>query len=520
MAIFQSTADKALKDQARGTALAQQRHADVYEAVEGAKIKLHAGDVEGALVDLNIADATARTQVAQYRNGVAAKNGTKPQRQDNARCANELIELRKKLAQATQTIVQPGAATMAPPITTAMPRPPAAVTIPPKGPTTMPISPRQPARALQLGNKAGYSRAGGYVQAPPGAGMYMRVPFTAQGANPLAGSAFGFCPAAAASNFLMVTPQLPWLTYRLRGLVIDRVSNAAGASDSITVEDLREQGGPNLVIGEGQVGVESFRMGDRHLVGLRYNPIVQAPNFLEIRIRGNAFGQNLVTNGQTVVYASAIIETIEDTTYGRVNALTTRLNLGHFGGGQGAGYVFPSGAPVSGTIQRVPMRTVAAGAGAINASSFRLNNAVNLVNLQSEQISWAELQIVGIEFGTPIKTAAIDTIFFEDLQVGGGASLFAQAGEIPAINFLGDEAGRGGGAHSMCGLRSYPLLSATNTAILTVQGRFGATGLAGLNGTIDVPYVNILVDRLVDDVFGVQPAGARSPYAKAAGLLP
>ena len=39
-------------------------------------------------------------------------------------------------------------------------------------------------------------------------------------------------------------------------------------------------------------------------------------------------------------------------------------------------------------------------------------------------------------------------------------------------------------------------------------------------GTIDVPYVNILVDRLVDDVFGVQPAGARSPYAKAAGLLP
>ena len=72
----------------------------------------------------------------------------------------------------------------------------------------------------------------------------------------------------------------------------------------------------------------------------------------------------------------------------------------------------------------------------------------------------------------------------------------------------------------MCGLRSYPLLSATNTAILTVQGRIGATAAAGLNGTVDVPYVNILVDRLVDDVFGVQPAGARSPYAKAAGLLP
>ena len=516
MALFQSQADQA---KARAKALAQQRHGEIYQSVEGAKIKLHAGDVEGALVDLNNADVAARTHVAQYRNGVAAKNGTKTQRKDNARCANELIELRKKLANATQTIVQPQGEMM-PPTITAMPRPPAAAAIPPKGPTTMPISPRQPARALQLGNKAGYSRAGGYIQAPPGAGMYMRVPFTAQGANPVAGAAYSFCPNGVASNFLMVTPQLPWLTYRLRGLVIERNSDAIGASDSITVEDLREQGGPNLVIGEGQVGVESFRMGDRHLVGLRYNPIVQAPNFLEIRIRGTGFGQNGPTNGSSVVYASAIIETIEDTTYGRVNSLTQRLNLGHFGGGQGAGYVFPSGAPVSGTIQRVPMRTTAAGAGVINASSFRMNNAFNVINLQSEQISWAELQIVGIEFGTPIKTNVLDTIFFEDLQVGGGASLFAQAGECPAINFLGDESGRGGGAHSMCGLRSYPLLSATNTAVLTVQGRIGGTAAAGLAGTVDVPYVNILVDRLVDDVFGVQPAGARSPYAKAAGLLP
>jgi hypothetical protein len=72
----------------------------------------------------------------------------------------------------------------------------------------------------------------------------------------------------------------------------------------------------------------------------------------------------------------------------------------------------------------------------------------------------------------------------------------------------------------MVGLRHYPLLSATNTATVTLQGRIGATGLVGLNGTVDIPYVNILVDRLVDDVFGVQPAGTRSPYGKAAGLLP
>ena len=397
-----------------------------------------------------------------------------------------------------------------------------------RGTATMaPIPPRQPASALGISNPGGYSRAGGFVQAPPGAGMYMRVPFVNVNATPVVAGAGLFIGGGVNFNNTMQTPQLPWLTYRLRGLVIERFSNAAGASDSIRVEDLREQGGPNLVIGEGQVGVESFRMGDRHLVGLRYNPIVQAPNTLEIRIRGNAFGQNGPTPAPAghLIYASAIIETIEDTTYGRINNLTQRLNTGGFGGGQGKGYVFPSGAPQSGTIQRVPMRVLtengaAPVVNALAASSFRLTGGVNLITLQSEQISWAELQIVGVEAATPVKTNVLDGIFFEDLQVGGGASLFAQAGEVPAINFLGDESGRGGGAHSMCGLRHYPVLSATNVATVTVQGRIGATGAAGLNGTIDMAYVNILVDRLVDDVFGIQPAGARSPYGAAAGLLP
>ena len=125
-----------------------------------------------------------------------------------------------------------------------------------------------------------------------------------------------------------------------------------------------------------------------------------------------------------VIFASAIIETIEDSTYGTINALVTRLNQGHFGGGQGQGYVFMSGAPVSGTVQRVPLRVqtenfnAGAALNAVNASSFRLGAATTSIVLQSEQISWAELQIVGIEFGTPIKTVATDSVFFEDLQVG------------------------------------------------------------------------------------------------------
>jgi hypothetical protein len=515
----------------KGKSLAHARHGEIYNEIDAAKVKLRAGDVEGAMVNLMAADQVASDRVSDYRVNVNARKGNGRQRKDDVACANELIKVRGKIDEVVTTLkpshprqmAKPSprvqAAPSLTPVTPRRPRKKVPFTPARKTPT-MPISPRQPASALNIGNKSGYSRAGGLIQAPPGAGMYMRVPFRPTGANPLANSAFAFAAAAATGNFTMQTPQLPWLTYRLRGLVIERNSDAAGASDSITVEDLREQGGPNLVIGEGRVGVESFRMGDRHLVGLRYNPIVQAPNFLEVRIRSNGPGQNGVTAGNTVLYVSAIIETIEDTTYGTVNSLTQRLNLGHFGGGQGAGYTYMTGAPVSGTIQRVPMRSTTAGAGAINASSFRLNNANNQLTLQSEQISWAELQIVGVEFGTPIKTNGLDVVTLEDLQVGGGASLFAQAGEIPGVNFLGDESGIGGGAHSMVGLRHYPLLSATNTATLTVQGRIGSTGAAGLNGTVDIPYVNILVDRLVDDVFGVQPAGARSPYAKAAGLLP
>ena len=70
----------------------------------------------------------------------------------------------------------------------------------------------------------------------------------------------------------------------------------------------------------------------------------------------------------------------------------------------------------------------------------------------------------------------------------------------------------------MCGLRAYPLLSATNRASLTLTGNRLAAPLGTVAGTVDIPYVNILVDRLTDDVFGVQPTSAQSPYSKASGL--
>ena len=516
---------------------ASKRHPEVVKAVRHAQKSLAAGDVAGGMVHLQAADAACKANVAECRVRIANGVGTKRQRKVDVAVANELIKVRDALEKVAQEATSPSPKASAPrafpkkPTTTSAPPSPRRSAQPPRRVAHTPEIPPMQQFLPPTGNPAGYSRAGGLVQAPPGAGMYQRVPFQTSAAaagvanvNTAAADAFlSFGAVAGAANMTMTTPQLPWLTYRLRGLVIDHLSDAAGVSDTITVSDLREQGGPNLVIGEGRIGVQSFRMGDRHLVGLRYNPIVQAPNFLEITIQANGFGQVAAPAGNHVIFASAIIETIEDSTYGKINALTTRLNQGHFGGGQGKGYVFMSGAPVSGTVQRVPLRVqtenfnAGAALNAVNASSFRLGNATTSIVLQSEQISWAELQIVGIEFGTPIKTVATDSVFFQDLQVGGGASLFSQAGNIPAINFLGDESGRGGGAHSMCGLRAYPLLSATNQASLTLSGNaLAAAGVVA--GTVDIPYVNILVDRLTDDVFGVQPTSAQSPYSKASGL--
>jgi hypothetical protein len=495
-------------------------HPDAFAAASAAKRALAAGDLQTANALIATADLSAAKAVNNLRSKVNARVGTKTDQQVNAACANELIRLRKKL-QEVSTVANnqyDGPPILGP---VSAPRPP------------QPVGPGWQGQGGTYG-KGGYSQAGGLIQAPPGAGMYMRLPFNdVDNAQALVqGDAYTLVeanPAVAGTRTIaMQTPNVPWLTYRLRGLLIQRFSNAAGAADSIRVSALHVGGGPNLIIGDGQLGIESFRMGDRHLVGLRYNPVVQSPDVLNLTISGNQVGQdNIQPAGDSILYVSAVIETIEDSTYGKINNWQYRLNQGSLGGGQGQGYVFPQGAPISGTIQRIPMRVLAAaGPNVANTSCFRLNNALAAAGgivLQSEQISWAEMQIVGFEISTPTKTNVLDVLTVEDLTVRGGASLFPQAGQIPAINYIGDESGQGGGMHSMCGLRFYPLLSATNTCQVTVSGIIGTTGAAGLAGTVDVAYCNVLVDRIVDDVFGVQPAGAQAPYGGLSvptGLVP
>ena len=88
----------------------------------------------------------------------------------------------------------------------------------------------------------------------------------------------------------------------------------------------------------------------------------------------------------------------------------------------------------------------------------------------------------------------------------------------------------GGGAHTMVGLRHYPVLSSTNQATVQIRAEDGGVvAAAGAPlGAITIQYVNLIVQTLEDDVFGVAPqqtfassAGGRpaSHYSQAAQLL-
>ncbi len=471
------------------------RYGAAKQTVDRAAALLQKDQPAEALAKLNAADAKLKTIVASARIDAAAPKNSIRKKKTIADTGNKALTLRKKIAHAKETIM--------PSFPVAGP----SQTIYAKGAMTHP---------------AGFSRAGGRVQAPPGAGMFMRVPMV-NGATTQPYVLLGVAGLALITA-VFNTPQLPWLQYRVRGLLIERQSTGAGAVDIITVTDFREGGGPNLVLAEGRMGVESFRMGDSAVLGLRYNPIVTSPNTLTCTVDAEGIaGAGALPAGDTLLYASVLIETLDDSTYGRINTMQERLNLGHFGGGQGGGNEFMWGTPQAGTLQRVPMTN----ANGDTAFQLALANA----NLTSEQISWAQLQIVGLEIATPIKTVVTDVALVQDFRVDGGAGLFPSEDSYPAINFLGDEGGiRGGGAHTMVGLRHYPVLSSTNQATVQIRAEDGGVvAAAGAPlGAITIQYVNLIVQTLEDDVFGVAPqqtfassAGGRpaSHYSQAAQLL-
>jgi hypothetical protein len=161
------------------------------------------------------------------------------------------------------------------------------------------------------------------------------------------------------------------------------------------------------------------------------------------------------------------------------------------------------------------------GAGTASAVSPAIRMAAPLANLsatnaallQTPQISWATLRIVGFEsnineplnYGTPPME-----VCFSDFKVGGGANLFVHEDFAPASIYLM-------GQDSFAGLRDYPILKSPNRAEVAVQGVGFGAGLLGEGASAPLIFsCNLVCEILVDDNYGAHIPGA---YARPGALV-
>jgi hypothetical protein len=131
------------------------------------------------------------------------------------------------------------------------------------------------------------------------------------------------------------------------------------------------------------------------------------------------------------------------------------------------------------------------------------------VTLQTPQISWASLRIVGFESNVnypQIPAGPVMEVCFSDLQIGGGANLFVHEDFAPAGIYLM-------GQDSFAGLRDYPLLISPNTATVQVQA-VGNTAAAG--STMTLFTCNLVCEILQDDNYGAHIPG---PYARGGAMV-
>jgi hypothetical protein len=156
-------------------------------------------------------------------------------------------------------------------------------------------------------------------------------------------------------------------------------------------------------------------------------------------------------------------------------------------------------------------------------------NSLAGITLNTPQISWATLRIVGFEtdihttYNNPGATVAAATVtesvnsmyapklLVQDLQIGGGANLFTH--EDYADGEIYDSA-----QPEFCGLRDYPILKSPNTAQVTVaavgNGGSAAGAVAGAQ-TITFSCA-LLCEVLQDDNYGSHIPG---PYARKGAMV-
>jgi hypothetical protein len=135
-----------------------------------------------------------------------------------------------------------------------------------------------------------------------------------------------------------------------------------------------------------------------------------------------------------------------------------------------------------------------------------LGTSAGVHALQTPQISWAMLRIVGFESQARVQKA-ISTpgpvMLVSDLQIGGGANLFTHEDFADATVYDADQP-------EFAGLRDYPILRSPNTATVSVQQ-------VGNLDDEDITFTcAILCEVLVDDNYGAHIPG---PYARKGALV-
>lgn len=341
---------------------------------------------------------------------------------------------------------------------------------------------------------------------PPGAGLFARIPMTMRAAsgNVAAGSAYISCQTGGAGSVVAITPSLPWLEYRVHGIVIGGGPTGAQTGDQITIEDLKINGGPNLQVGEGPLPVRFFAEDSAMMYGLRYKGTIRSPNTVQATIAYNAL---------TVDYAlniDLLVEIVSDEVYGDINRFTQARQLAAAkvtSGGIGSPMVAGQG----GWMEMLPLLDNAGNS--IVSLAF---GGTTSAALTSESLAYQYAEVIGLEVYA--QEAAQSITMLSDFKVNGGSSAFPQdTGEAVWRSYSGSLLYNNFTIFRRPAIRYYPELSTNNSVSMTVTLRDKDDSTAGgaAGSAADVSAA-VIINRSFDEVFGKPNA----PVAAVMALLP
>ena len=135
-----------------------------------------------------------------------------------------------------------------------------------------------------------------------------------------------------------------------------------------------------------------------------------------------------------------------------------------------------------------------------------VNTTVGPHGLQTPQISWATLRLVGFETVQKRQKGTSESgpiMLVSDLQIGGGANLFTHEDFADAMIYDANQP-------EFCGLRDYPIIKSPNTATVTMQ-------MVAYTATFRDSFTcSLLAEVLVDDNYGAHIPG---PYARKGAIV-